>query len=229
MVISWSVFDVIGPVMVGPSSSHTAGACRLGYMARAINGKFNKADIYLHGSFAEVYEGHCTDVAILAGLLRMDSHDSRLKDSFQIAQQEGLEYTIIPTDLGEEFHPNTVKLVFDDNEARSVTGSSVGGGKAIINHIGKIPITISLEHSTLIIHFGHGIIKATEVIDEVNKSGKTIVNISTGQYKSNSILAIEVKEWFETEELDHFSKIEGVNWVRFVNHISNFVNLDENV
>jgi L-serine dehydratase len=227
MSISWSVFDVIGPVMIGPSSSHTAGACRLGYMAQAINGKFKKVDIYLHGSFAEVYEGHCTDVAIVAGVLQMDSFDKRLENSFEIAKEKDIEYNIIPTDLGEGLHPNTVKLVFDDNEARSVTGSSIGGGKAVINFIGKIPVSISLEHSTLLIHFGHGIIKPKEVIDRVNALSKNIVNITTGQYKDYSILTIEVREWFTPEDLAQIEAIEGVNWTKFINHLSNFVNIED--
>jgi L-serine dehydratase len=225
MGVSWSVFDVIGPIMVGPSSSHTAGACRIGFMGQAINGEFKKVDIYLHGSFAEVYEGHCTDVAIVAGVLKMDSHDKRLKDSFQIANDLGIEFKIIPTDLGDDLHPNTVKLVFDDKEETAVTGASLGGGKAIINFIGKIPVSISLEHSTLLIHFGDKI-KPNEVIEAVQSSGKSIVNISTGNYKSNNLMVIEVKEWFESEELARFQAIEGVNWVKFINHISNFVNLD---
>lgn len=226
MGVSWSIFDVIGPIMVGPSSSHTAGACRIGFMAQAIYGSFKKVDIYLHGSFAEVYEGHCTDVAILAGVLKMDSHDNRLKDSFKIADEQGIEFNIIPTDLGEDLHPNTVKLVFDDDEKKSVTGSSLGGGKAIINFIGKIPVSISLEHSTLLIGFEHNQIKPTEVIDTIEKIGKNLVAITTGQYKDSSILVIEVKEWFEKTDLQNIAKIPGVNWVRFINHISNFVNLD---
>ena len=226
MGISWSIFDVIGPIMVGPSSSHTAGACRIGYMAQAIYGKFQKVDIYLHGSFAEVYEGHCTDVAILAGVLKMDSHDKRLKNSFEIATQLGIEFKIIPTDLGEDLHPNTVKLVFDDNEKKSITGSSLGGGKAVINFIGKIPVSISLEHSTLLVDFDHNIIKPTELIDRVEAIGKNLVGISTNSYKDSSILVIEVKEWFEPTDLNTISEISGVNWVRFINHISNFVNLD---
>ncbi len=226
MGVSWSIFDVIGPIMVGPSSSHTAGACRIGFMAQAIFGDFKKVDIYLHGSFAEVYEGHCTDVAILAGVLKMDSHDNRLKDSFEIAKEQGIEFNIIPTDLGEDLHPNTVKLVFNDDEKRSVTGSSLGGGKAIINFIGKIPVSISLEHSTLLIDFDQNSIKPTELIDIVEGIGKNLVSISTGQYKDNSILVIEVREWFEKTDLQNISNIPGVHWVRFINHISNFVNLD---
>lgn len=227
MSITWSIFDVIGPVMIGPSSSHTAGACRLGYMAQAIYGKFSKVDIYLHGSFGEVYEGHCTDVAILAGLLKMDSHDKRLEHSFSIAKEQGVIFNFIPTDLGESYHPNTVKIVFDDDESRPIIGSSIGGGKAIINFIGKIPVSISLEHSALLIHFGHNTINPQKVIEKITASGKNIINLFTGQYKDNTILTLEVKEWFTPEDLKEIEQIDGVNWAKFVNHISNFVNLDD--
>lgn len=227
MSITWSIFDVIGPVMIGPSSSHTAGACRIGYMAQAIYGKFSKVDIYLHGSFAEVYEGHCTDVAILAGVLKMESHDKRLANSFELAKEQGIEFKFIPTNLGEDLHPNTVKIVFDDNEKKAVWGASIGGGKALINMIGKIPITVSLEHSTLLIQFGHNQIKPQEVIEHINKSNKTIINLTTGQYKDQSILLVEVKEWFTPEDLEQISKISGVNWTKFVNHLSNFVNIED--
>lgn len=225
MPISWSIFDVIGPIMVGPSSSHTAGACTIGYMAQSIYGSFSKVDIYLHGSFAEVYEGHCTDVAILAGLLKMRSHDKRLPNSFKIAQEHGVEFKFIPTDLGEGLHPNTVKIVFDDNEAKSITGASIGGGKAMITAIGKIPIVISLEYSTIIVKFENTQIKPQDVIDKISKSGRQIVNIQTGLYKNSTILTLEVKEWYSPEDIVEIKNIPGVEWVNFVNHLSNFVDL----
>lgn len=227
MSISWSIFDVIGPVMIGPSSSHTAGACRIGYMAQAIYGKFNHVDIYLHGSFAEVFEGHCTDVALLAGVLKLESHDKRLEHSFDLAKERGVSFKFLTADLGQEAHPNTAKLVFDNNHERSISGASLGGGKALINMIGKIPVSVSLEHSTLITHFGHNKIKAKEVIEKINQSGKTIVNISTGQYKENTIVTLEVKEWFTPEDLSLIEQIDGVNWTKFVNHLPNFVNIQD--
>lgn len=227
MSISWSIFDVIGPVMIGPSSSHTAGACRIGYMAQAIYGKFNHVDIYLHGSFAEVYEGHCTDVALLAGVLKLESHDKRLEHSFDLAKERGVTFKFITTDLGQDAHPNTAKLVFDNNSDRAISGASLGGGKALINMIGKIPVSVSLEHSTLIIHFNHQLLKPHEVIEIANKANKTILNIATNSYKDSSIMTIEVKEWFTPEDLNLIEQNEGINWTKFVNHLSNFVNLED--
>jgi L-serine dehydratase len=226
MSISWSIFDVIGPVMIGPSSSHTAGACRIGYMAQAIYGKFKHIDIYLHGSFAEVYEGHCTDVALLAGALKMESHNKELPNSFELAKRLGVTFNFIVTDLGEGFHPNTAKFIFDNNAEKSILGSSIGGGKALIKQIGKIPLSISLEYSTLIIHFEHSKIKPQDIIEIINSTSKTIVNIATGQYKEFSIMTIEVKEWFSPDDLTKFEELNGVGWAKFVNHLPNFVNLE---
>lgn len=127
----YSVFDILGPIMIGPSSSHTAGAARLGKEAREIVGeKFKAITFYLHGSFAETYKGHGTDRALVAGALGMEPDDDRLKDALNIAKSEGIEIEFIPADLGEDKHPNTVKMVFtkEDGTEQEIIGSSIGGG-----------------------------------------------------------------------------------------------------
>ncbi len=108
----YSVFDVIGPTMIGPSSSHTAGAARLAKVACSIAGDNNIEEVkfYLHGSFAKTYKGHGTDKALIAGILNMDPWDEKLRESFEIAKKKGLKYEFIETDLGDA-HPNTVKFV----------------------------------------------------------------------------------------------------------------------
>lgn len=227
MKVSWSAFDVIGPVMVGPSSSHTAGACKLGYMARSIYGVFKKVDIYLHGSFAEVYEGHATDVALLAGLMKLESHDKRIPEAFDLAADKGISYEFHMVDLGKEYHPNTAKFVFDGDASRSVTGASLGGGKVIVTHVGKVAMQVSLDYSTLIICFDKGEQHAGNFIDKVEGMGRDIVNIQTGQYKDEMIVAIEIREWFERKEMPTFEAMPGVKWVRFVNHLPNFVDLNQ--
>ena len=106
-----SIFDIMGPIMIGPSSSHTAGAARLGKMAYKLSGgDVAQADIYLHGSFAATYRGHGTDKALVAGLLNLSPWDERLRDAFSLAEERGLSYRFIPTDLGD-VHPNTVRFV----------------------------------------------------------------------------------------------------------------------
>ena len=130
----YSCFDIIGPVMVGPSSSHTAGAVRLGRLARAIaDGLPKSVQIILHGSFAKTYRGHGTDLAILAGLLGMETDDIRIRDSYRLAEEAGLDFTITTADLGEQYHANTVKFVMVNQFDYEITmiGCSVGGGKII--------------------------------------------------------------------------------------------------
>ena len=127
----YSVFDILGPVMIGPSSSHTAGAARLGKDARDIVGEdFKAVKFYLHGSFAQTYKGHGTDRALVAGILGMEPDDDHLKDALNIAKSKGIEIEFIPEDLGEDKHPNTVKMVFimKDGTEKEVMGSSIGGG-----------------------------------------------------------------------------------------------------
>ncbi|MEG0692287.1 MAG: L-serine ammonia-lyase, iron-sulfur-dependent subunit beta [Oscillospiraceae bacterium] len=147
-----SVFEIIGPVMVGPSSSHTAGAARLGRMARYLSGgDIASVDFLLHGSFAETYQGHGTDKALLAGIMDIDSSDYRLRDAFSIADSIGLNYTFTPTDLGD-VHPNTVKCMITtkDNESVSVTGSSIGGGNVVITCIDDINVYFTGENPILV-------------------------------------------------------------------------------
>ena len=125
-----SIFDIAGPIMVGPSSSHTAGACKIGQFASALfHHKPKKVIFNLHGSFAEVFMGHATDKALLGGVLRFRTSDPRIKHSFEIADERGLKYEFKKVDLGANAHPNSVKIeLFDGQNQMSVVGQSVGGG-----------------------------------------------------------------------------------------------------
>ncbi len=116
--------------MVGPSSSHTAGACKIGQFARALFHRTpRKVTFYLHGSFGEVYKGHATDKALLGGVMKFMTSDPRIKDSFEIAKEKGIEYEFIKKNLGNNYHPNTVKIVLENrNNKMEVIGCSIGGG-----------------------------------------------------------------------------------------------------
>jgi len=139
-----SIFDIAGPVMVGPSSSHTAGACKIGQFARALfHGTPEKITFYLHGSFGQVYKGHFTDKALLAGVLKMRTSDPNLKNSFKIADERGIKYDFIVKDLGKKYHPNTVKIVLEEKGRKiAVTGSSIGGGMIEIVKIDNFDVLI---------------------------------------------------------------------------------------
>ena len=128
------IFDILGPIMIGPSSSHTAGAVRIGRMARTLLGeKPVKADIGLYGSFAETGKGHGTDRALVAGLLGMRPDDLRIPESFTVAAEEGLTFTIHPVEL-REAHPNTAVLTVEGISGKKtcVQAVSIGGGRTLI-------------------------------------------------------------------------------------------------
>ena len=150
------VFDIVGPVMIGPSSSHTAGAVRLGLMARKILGEEAvRAEINLHGSFARTYRGHGTDKALIAGILGFVPEDERIREALQIARDHGLEFSFQTVNL-EEAHPNTavIYLVGRSGRTARVRGASVGGGNIMISNIdgynveltGQYPALITINH-----------------------------------------------------------------------------------
>jgi L-serine dehydratase len=149
----YSAFDIIGPAMIGPSSSHTAGAARLGKVARLVaGGKIKSVRFLLHGSFAKTYRGHGTDRALVAGILGMDPWDERLRDSLQIAEEQGLAVSFLETDLGG-MHPNSVKFIIEkeDGTIVQVVGSSIGGGNISITEIDGEPLEFTGAYPTIII------------------------------------------------------------------------------
>lgn len=150
-----SLLDIIGPVMVGPSSSHTAGACRLGLLARGlVGGTPERARLELHGSFARTGEGHGTDKALVGGLMGFRPDDDRLRTALEIAEREGLDYRFEKTTLGEEadVHPNTVRLTVERGDRRSVmTGSSLGAGRVLVTEIDGYPVEVTGNYHTIVL------------------------------------------------------------------------------
>src|SRR3954447_20296245 len=138
-----SLLDIIGPVMVGPSSSHTAGACRLGLLARClVGGTPQRALMELHGSFARTGEGHGTDKAIVAGLMGFRPDDERIRDALGIAERDSLHYVFEKTTLGAEgeLHPNSVRLTVERGDRTAVMiGSSLGAGRVLVSEIDGFP------------------------------------------------------------------------------------------
>lgn len=149
-----SVFDVLGPNMIGPSSSHTAGACVIAFLAqKMINGSLEKVEFTLYGSFAKTYRGHGTDRALLGGIMGFDTDDIRIRDSFQIAQERGLQYVFTTNEEETELHPNTVDIRMTNQEGQVMTvrGESLGGGKVRIVRINKVKVDFTGEYSAAIV------------------------------------------------------------------------------
>ena len=179
------VFDIIGPVMLGPSSSHTAGAVRIGkYAAMLLKNPAVKADIYFSGSFAKTYKGHGTDKAVIGGILNMDTDDIRIRESLDIAVSNGLEFNFYKTDI-DGAHPNTVLIELTDKYENkiSVQGASVGGGNIVITKIGDTEVGIDGKATTIIVH--HMDIPGM-ISDVTNILARRGVNIGKFELKRNN-------------------------------------------
>ena len=148
-----NVFDILGPVMIGPSSSHTAGAARIGGIARAVlAAEPVRAVIQLHGSFAKTYKGHVTDKAIIAGIMGMAPDDERIRRAPELAEAAGLAISIETVEL-DGAHPNTARILLWDASGRSVTvqGASVGGGNILITAVNGMEVQITGQYTSLIV------------------------------------------------------------------------------
>lgn len=190
-----SVFDIIGPVMIGPSSSHTAGAARIGKIVRSIFGEQpDTVDIYLYESFAKTYRGHGTDIALVGGLLDMEPDDERLADSLKIAHEHDMEVLFVPLKEKAE-HPNSVKLLVSKGDRKlSVTGISIGGGNIQISELNGFKISLTMGTPTFIIvhqDVPGMIAKVTNLLSEtdINIGTMTVTRESKGE---KAIMIIEI-------------------------------------
>lgn len=216
---NYSVFDILGPIMIGPSSSHTAGAARIGKIARELaDDSFIKVSFYLHGSFAKTYKGHGTDKALVAGVLGMNPSDDKIKDSLDIAKERNIQIDFIETDLGY-VHPNTVKIVFHykDKEDFSIIGSSIGGGNVIITNINGNEVKFTGEYPTILTRYidkkGY-ISKISSILSSHNVNIATMNvtrenNIATMIVELDSPINDTIIE--EISELDEIIYITGIN------------------
>ena len=149
-----SVFNVLGPEMIGPSSSHTAGACSIALLAQQMaDSPITNVEFTLYNSFAQTYKGHGTDLALLGGVMGFSTDDRRIPNAFSIAKERGISYKYIEADPDPDIHPNTVDIHITCSGGRSYTvlGESLGGGKMRISRINHIDVDFSGEYSTLII------------------------------------------------------------------------------
>lgn len=149
-----SVFDVMGPNMIGPSSSHTAGAARISYLSqKMIEGPLKRADFILYGSFAKTYHGHGTDRALLGGIMGFSTDDMRIRNSFDIAHEKGLKFSFTPNEQETDIHPNTVDICMENEKGQKMTvrGESLGGGKVRIVDINHVQVDFTGEYSAVIV------------------------------------------------------------------------------
>lgn len=215
-----NLLDIVGPVMIGPSSSHTAGAVKIGNVSNKLMGeKIVKAKIFLHGSFLLTGKGHGTDKALVGGLIGLAVDDARIPDSFNLAKEYGMEFEITGADLGD-VHPNTAKLELlgESGKMLEIMAASIGGGRIQVCELDQIAVNFSGDYPTLIVmnqdQPGH----ATEVTSMLGHKG---VNIATMQiYRTNrggdAVMVVECDGEVPEESLKWLSHIEGIKRVAYL-------------
>jgi len=211
-----SLLDIIGPVMVGPSSSHTAGACRLGLLGRGlVGGTPDTAHLELHGSFARTGEGHGTDKALVAGLLGFRPDDDRIRTALDIAEGEGLKYTFDKTTVADDAHPNTVRMTLERGGRRAtMVGSSLGAGRVRVTQIDGFPVEISGNYYTIVLlaaDIKGSIARVTRILSDHD------INIATLKLtrKHRGGDAFIVIECDDSAGEDVRDEIRGLAWVRW--------------
>ncbi|HHY45836.1 MAG TPA: L-serine ammonia-lyase, iron-sulfur-dependent, subunit beta [Firmicutes bacterium] len=209
--------------MVGPSSSHTAGAVRLGRMTRAILGDTpKKATIGLHGSYARTFLGHGTDRAIAAGLLGFDTDDERIRDALSIAKAQGIQLEFSLIDLGE-VHPNSALITAEDAGQNAVTvlGSSVGGGEVVIREIDGFDVEITGHYPTLLVlHTDRpGVVAAVTSLLAKHSINIASMRVSRRRKGETALMVIEVDQSLPA---DLVTAVQSLHDVVSVRNISAF-------
>lgn len=214
-----NVFDIVGPIMVGPSSSHTAGAVKIGYVSRKLMSEpIARAEILLYGSFLATGRGHGTHLAIVAGLLGMEPDDSRIPDSLKIAEERGMELRFGEANL-KEAHPNSVQLNLVGKSGRQleVVGESLGGSLINIARIDGLSANFSGDHPTLIVH---NLDQPGHVAEVTSMLSHKSVNIATMQlYRANrggdAVMVIECDQEVPRESVAWVKHLEGIKKVTY--------------
>jgi L-serine dehydratase len=218
------IFDIIGPVMVGPSSSHTAGAVRLGNMARQIfQDQCRRVDFFLHGSFAQTGQGHGTDRALLGGVMGLSPDDEELKNVFNYAREQNLEYQFHTVDLGD-VHPNTVKMILDNGTGQkcTVTGSSIGGGNILISAIDDMLVEFTGHYHTIITHHldQPGVVARTATKLSEYQVNIAFLRVFRPARGAQACMVIETDQPITDDALQELKEIPGINRVIFLRPVS---------
>lgn len=209
-----NIFDMMGPVMVGPSSSHTAGAARIGNMGRTLLGEeVARADIGLHGSFAETGFGHGTDRALLAGLLGMKPDDLRIPNAYEEANRTGMAYSFRTVEL-RDAHPNTALLELTGKSGKKLTlqASSIGGGAIVVNKIDGIDVNFTGDFNTLIVRNqdeSGSVAAITSILSQVHIN---VANMSVNRHRrgGDALMVIETDQHIKPRQVEFLSELPGI-------------------
>lgn len=209
-----NIFDMMGPVMVGPSSSHTAGAARIGNMGRTLLGEeVARADIGLYGSFAETGFGHGTDRALLAGLLGMKPDDLRIPNAYEEANRAGMAYSFRTVEL-RDAHPNTalLELTGKSGEQLTLQASSIGGGAIVVNKIDGIDVNFTGDFNTLIVRNqdeSGSVAAITSILSQVHIN---VANMSVNRHRrgGDALMVIETDQHIKPRQVEFLSELPGI-------------------
>ena len=219
-----SLLDIIGPVMVGPSSSHTAGACRLGLLARGlVGGTPEKARVELHGSFARTGEGHGTDKAIAGGLMGFRPDDERIRTALEIAEKEALDYTFEKTTLGDDAHPNTVRITVERGERKhAMVGSSLGAGRVYVTEVDGFAVEVHGNHHTIVMVAEDVKGSVARVAGILSDNGINIatLRLTRKQRGGDAFMVIEVDEQPSEKIRDELRALPWVRWTHRLDKVS---------
>lgn len=208
------IFDILGPVMVGPSSSHTAGAVRIGRMARTLLGaEVARADIGLHGSFADTGRGHGTDRALVAGLLGMKPDDLGIPQSFEIAANQGLEFHFHTARL-RDAHPNTAVLTVESADGRKLElqVASTGGGRIRVDRLDGVEVSFTGIFNTLVVRHQDVAGELSRILNELSVSGVNIANMSLNRDRRGgaALTVVETDQKIPADALERIQALYGV-------------------
>ena len=216
-----SIFDILGPVMVGPSSSHTAGAARIGMIARQLFGRQpEKAAVYLHGSFAATGKGHGTDKALVAGLLGMKPDDLRIPESFDVAKEMGMEFVIEPKEL-RDAHPNTAKIIMEaeDGKRLEIQAFSIGGGRIRVSMLDGMEVNFSGETNTLIVRNQDqpGCITDVSTVLNLCRINIATMQVFRARRGGSAVMVVETDQVVPKSAIEMLEGREGIMKVTFLN------------
>ncbi len=218
-----SLLDIIGPVMVGPSSSHTAGACRIGLLVRGlVGGTPERARIELHGSFARTGEGHGTDKALAGGVLGFRPDDERLREALDIMEREGLDYQFEKTTIADDAHPNTTRLTVERG-GQTVTGigSSLGAGRVRLTEIDGYPVEISGSLPTIVLVAADqpgSVARIAGILAEKQVNLATM-RLTRKERGGDAFMVIECDEPPGEMARNAIAELDWVHWVRALDKV----------
>ena len=218
--MKYGIFDIMGPIMIGPSSSHTAGAVKIAHTALYIGGEdFSSVEFILDGSFAETYRGHGTDKALLAGIMGFMEDDERIRDAYEIAEERGLNYEFREEDLNTTY-ANVAKIILrydsPDKETMEIIGASIGGGNIRIISINGVDVVVDSKYPVLIMRYEEQTGVIAKVSSVLASHGYSIHSVKTVRGEQEVTLIINLYDEISKEVEEEIREIECLIDVKYI-------------